>query len=54
MIMQIPTLSQVTLANEKLNAINVLNAKGTILEKIKNQFIIHHYLDKYSFILNTF
>ena len=40
--------------NEKLTGINVLNAKGTILNTINVSFIDHFCFGKYSFNLNTF
>ena len=40
------------LANRKLNGINVLNAKGTILKKINVLFSVHFCSGKYSFSFN--
>ena len=40
--------------NENLPGTSVLNTKKKILKKINILFIVHFYLDKYIFSINTF
>ena len=41
------------MTNRQISGIIVLNVKGIILKKINASFIVHFYLGKYSFSLDT-